>query len=82
MSLVVERFRAGAQRLVDAAAIQENIHLVEEAEGADRFAAAAVLSMQLEHHPHRDAILKALKKRADKSYTGLKMIMLTFVSGC
>lgn len=78
MRLVLGRFRAGAQRIVDAVAIRHNVQAIEEAEGADRFAAVADLAMQLENHPHKEAILRALRKKADKNYTGL----WRFLAGC
>lgn len=67
----VRRFQAGAQRVVDAVAMQNNFNAIESAEGADRFVAAAELGMQIDNHPHKETILRALRKRSEKSYSGL-----------
>lgn len=68
------RFRAGAQQVVDAVALRQSASKAAKKSGASRFAAVVDLERIVDSHPHKESILKALKKKADKDYTGGKKL--------
>lgn len=77
------RFRDAALRIREGISFRRHARKVDDGRGAERFAAVVALERKLDNHPHKEALLAALRKRRNEEYNGFldRLVNELFILG-